>query len=128
MEFETHTRFKYINGLLRKAGKSLRIISMLQTGKNQKFLTAPFPVPYGARVVHGGVHFSIFSRHADKVWVMLFDHPDDEHPVQEIELEPSVASASAPDVEVPEGLSGKAAAGVIGGSSVALFLLLLILL
>ena len=61
---------------------------MSQTGKNHTFLTAPFPVPYGARVVHGGVHFSIFSRHADKVWVMLFDHPDDEHPVQEIELEP----------------------------------------
>ena len=62
-------------------------MSIFQTGKDHKFLAAPFPVPYGARVIQGGVHFSIFSRHADQVWVILFDHPEDEHPVLEIELE-----------------------------------------
>jgi len=47
---------------------------------------------------------------------------------QDVALETPETSTLAAELEVPEGLSGKAAAGVIGGSSVALFLLLLILL
>ncbi|MEO1620110.1 MAG: globin family protein [Cyanobacteria bacterium J06632_3] len=50
----------------------------------------------------------------------------------EVELESSVPTASAisaaETVEVPEGISGTAAAGIIGGGSIALALLLLILL
>ncbi len=50
--------------------------------------SAPVPVPYGARVVEQGVHFSIFSRHATRVWLLLFDHAEDETPKEEFELLP----------------------------------------
>ncbi|MDD4341269.1 MAG: glycogen debranching protein GlgX [Kiritimatiellae bacterium] len=48
----------------------------------------PVPVPYGAHVVEHGVHFSIFSRHATRVWLLLFAHADDETPSEEFELDP----------------------------------------
>ena len=48
----------------------------------------PVPVPYGAHVVEHGVHFSIFSRNATRVWLLLFTHADDETPVEEFELDP----------------------------------------
>jgi len=35
-----------------------------------------------------GVNFSLFSRHAARVWLLLFDHVDAASPVQTIELEP----------------------------------------
>ncbi len=50
--------------------------------------SVPVPVPYGARVVDQGVHFSIFSRHATRVWLLLFNHAEDEVPVEEFELRP----------------------------------------
>ncbi len=50
--------------------------------------SVPVPVPYGARVVAQGVHFSIFSRHATRVWLLLFDRADDETPAEEFELLP----------------------------------------
>ncbi|HMP73449.1 MAG TPA: glycogen debranching protein GlgX [Kiritimatiellia bacterium] len=48
----------------------------------------PMPVPYGAHVVESGVQFTIFSRHATRVWLMLFDHPDADSPSQEYTLTP----------------------------------------
>jgi isoamylase len=50
--------------------------------------SAPVPVPYGAHVVDQGVHFSIFSRHATRAWLLLFDHAEDETPKEEFELRP----------------------------------------
>ena len=50
--------------------------------------SAPVPVPYGARVMEQGVHFSIFSRHATRAWLLLFDHTEDETPKEEFELLP----------------------------------------
>lgn len=50
--------------------------------------SVPVPVPYGAHVVDQGVHFSILSRHATRVWLLLFDHADDDRPVEEHELLP----------------------------------------
>ncbi len=50
--------------------------------------SAPVPVPYGAHVVDQGVHFSLFSRHATRVWLLLFDHAEDEAPKEEFELKP----------------------------------------
>ena len=44
------------------------------------------PVPYGAHVVAEGVQFTLFSRHATRVWLMLFDDPDASEPTQEFEL------------------------------------------
>ena len=46
------------------------------------------PVPFGAHVVEQGVHFSIFSRHATRVWLMIFNHAEDEVPAEEFELHP----------------------------------------
>ena len=46
----------------------------------------PIPVPYGAHVVEEGVQFTMFSRHAARVWLMLFDAPDDAMPAEEYEL------------------------------------------
>lgn len=46
------------------------------------------PVPLGAHVVEQGVHFSIFSRHAKRVWLMIFNHAEDEVPAEEFELHP----------------------------------------
>ena len=50
--------------------------------------SVPLPVPYGAHVVESGVQFSIFSRHATRVWLLLFDRPGDATPRAEIELSP----------------------------------------
>lgn len=48
----------------------------------------PIPVPYGAHVVEKGVQFTIFSRNATRVWLMLFNAPDDATPAAEYELTP----------------------------------------
>ncbi len=48
--------------------------------------SVPLPVPYGAHVVEDGVQFTLFSRHATRVWLMLFDAPDAAEPVEEFEL------------------------------------------
>lgn len=46
------------------------------------------PVPYGAHPVEDGVQFTLFSRHATRVWLMLFDAPDAVEPREEFELSP----------------------------------------
>ena len=50
--------------------------------------SVPIPVPYGAHVVKDGVQFTLFARHATRVWLMLFDEPDAEEPSEEWELLP----------------------------------------
>ncbi|MFH0908097.1 MAG: glycogen debranching protein GlgX [bacterium] len=59
-------------------------------GKKKRHLlpSVPVPVPYGAQVMENGVQFTLFSRHATRVWLMLFDHPDDAQPSDEFELTP----------------------------------------
>lgn len=42
----------------------------------------------GARVAAGGTRFSLVSRKADRIWLLLFDRPDDEQPAREIEFDP----------------------------------------
>lgn len=59
--------------------------------RRQKKATAhpsrlPFPVAYGAHPTADGVSFTLFGRHATKVWLMLFDRADAEKPDHEIEL------------------------------------------
>ena len=46
------------------------------------------PVPCGAIPLKQGVQFRIISRHACRVWLMLFNHPDAAHPDEEFELHP----------------------------------------
>jgi isoamylase len=50
--------------------------------------SVPIAVPYGAQVVESGVQFTLFSRHATRVWLMLFDEPDATRPTEEYELVP----------------------------------------
>lgn len=48
----------------------------------------PPALDYGAIVRGNGVEFVLFSRHAESVTLLLFDHPGDEEPAQEIRLLP----------------------------------------
>ena len=50
--------------------------------------SVPLPVPYGAHAAEDGVQFTLFSRHATRVWLMLFDAPDAAEPSEEFELSP----------------------------------------
>ncbi len=47
-----------------------------------------FPAIPGAVVYSRGTSFTIFSRHARRVWLMIFDRPDADRPTKEIELTP----------------------------------------
>jgi len=46
------------------------------------------PLPWGAYHRHGGVNFSLFSRSATRVWLELYDRPEDGAPAMAIELDP----------------------------------------
>lgn len=46
------------------------------------------PLPWGAYHRHGGVNFSLFSRSATRVWLELYDRPEDDAPAMAIELDP----------------------------------------
>jgi polyphosphate kinase 2 len=46
--------------------------------------------PLGATPTRHGVNFSVFSRHATGVELLLFDRPDDARPARAIRLDPSV--------------------------------------
>lgn len=48
----------------------------------------PPPLESGAIVRAHGVEFILFSRHAEKVTLLLFDRPEDQTPATEIHLEP----------------------------------------
>lgn len=48
----------------------------------------PVPVPFGAQLVEKGVQFTLCSRYATRVWLMLFDAPDAAEPIEEFELTP----------------------------------------
>ena len=45
------------------------------------------PLPLGTQEVAGGVNFAIFSRHATRVRIELFDHPEDAVPARSIDLD-----------------------------------------
>ena len=47
------------------------------------------PLPLGTQETSGGVNFSIFSRHASRVQLELFDHPEDAKAARIIELDPA---------------------------------------
>jgi len=46
------------------------------------------PTPYGCSVTVSGTNFAIFSRHASRVWLLLFAEPGDPSPSHEFELDP----------------------------------------
>ena len=47
------------------------------------------PLPQGVHLANDGVNFALFSRHATRVWLLLFENVDAIHPCQSIELDPS---------------------------------------
>jgi isoamylase len=47
-----------------------------------------YALPLGASLHKSGANFAIFSRHASRVWLLLFDE-DFEYPSQTIDLDPS---------------------------------------
>lgn len=46
--------------------------------------------PLGATIVSGGVNFSVFSRHAQAIELLLFDREDDARPSRVIPLDPAI--------------------------------------
>ena len=51
-------------------------------------LRAGIPLPMGARPRGDGVNFAFFSRHASRVRLELFDHPEEATPARIIDLDP----------------------------------------
>jgi isoamylase len=52
------------------------------------YVTRPCgPLPQGATVVPGGVRFAVFSRHATRLWLELFDEPTSTGPMARIALD-----------------------------------------
>jgi isoamylase len=47
------------------------------------------PLPLGTYEREGGVNFAFFSRHARRVRLEFFDHPDDALPARKIDLDPA---------------------------------------
>ena len=47
------------------------------------------PLPLGTREAEGGVNFALFSRHASRVRLELFDRADDAAPARSIDLDPA---------------------------------------
>jgi len=47
------------------------------------------PLPFGATVTQNGTNFAIFSRHATKVWLHLFDQPTGGTPSHTFEFDPA---------------------------------------
>lgn len=45
-----------------------------------------FPLPLGTRVWGDGINFSVFSRHATRIWLELYDAPADGLPQHRLEL------------------------------------------
>jgi len=46
------------------------------------------PAPLGATVTPGGVNFSVFSRHASSIDLLLFDRADDAKPARTVAIDP----------------------------------------
>jgi len=64
---------------------------MHRFGSSTRRDLAPSPgasAPLGATAVNGGVNFSIFSRHATAMELLLFDREDDARPASAISIDP----------------------------------------
>lgn len=57
-------------------------------GLNANAVSDGVAAPLGATIVPGGVNFSLYSKHATHVELLLFDHADDAQPARIIPLDP----------------------------------------
>lgn len=67
------------------------MLAAIQMKMQKRYKTSwgtPAPLPFGAIVENKGVLFRIFSRHASRVWLLLFDKPEDDEPAAEVEFDP----------------------------------------
>jgi len=48
------------------------------------------PIPLGTYKRDGGINFALFSRHATRVWLELFENPEDATPSATFELDPGI--------------------------------------
>ena len=62
--------------------------SILETPRHMD-IRAGSPLPLGTREGGGGVNFAVFSRHASRVRLELFNHPEDALPARVIDLDPA---------------------------------------
>ena len=62
----------------------------MQIGLKKRPSPFELPIPYGTHLTNKGAHFTIFSRHATEVWLMLFSAPDAAKPTREIKLDPTL--------------------------------------
>ncbi|WP_022948046.1 glycogen debranching protein GlgX [Methylohalobius crimeensis] len=51
-------------------------------------ITRGHPLPLGIHAFDGGINFAVFSRHATRLWLLLFDDPEALDPKWWIELDP----------------------------------------
>jgi isoamylase len=63
--------------------------TMVQDGPQVAGVQVGAPSPLGAHPMGDGVNFALFSRHATRVRLELFDRPEDAEPARVIDLEPS---------------------------------------
>ena len=61
---------------------------MPQINRNELTLNVGRPYPLGAACFNTGVRFTIFSRHATRVWICLYENHADLNPCVELELDP----------------------------------------
>ena len=52
-----------------------------------RFQLPGYPLPLGARITNKGVQFSVFSRHATEVSLILFETPEPDSPFEEVKLD-----------------------------------------
>ncbi len=72
--------------LQREEVRPLADSEIAKVHRNPAFAGKPFPL--GATVHHDGVNFSVFSRDAERVDLLLFDHQDSQKPARTLELDP----------------------------------------
>ena len=61
------------------------------------------PLPLGTQETSGGVNFSLFSRHASRVRLELFEHPEDAMAARRIELDPARHRTGSADIYLNSG-------------------------
>src|SRR5512135_1647173 len=80
-----HPTARYAN-TAKKYGTLNRLDKFEGDAVTDRMLGSSFPL--GATVSDGGVNFSIFSKSAESVELLLFDHPEDRAPARTVLLDP----------------------------------------
>jgi isoamylase len=65
-----------------------RPLDFVSTKRSRYSYCAGSPLPHGVHLHKGGVNFALFSRHAARVWLLLYEDINATEPLQVIELDP----------------------------------------